>query len=197
MSNANSTPAPSAGKTQKPNKPYPDFPRLAHATCVWEKNIPRQDARLVTWGDPDAALKKYLEQKGAPHAGKKPRDADALTVKEFCNRFLNVKRTSVDSGELTHRSWQDDKDACMLAIEKFGKSRFVANLDPDDFQALRKSVVGKGGASRRQHEGNSYPFDRARARRTRSESKPHGRSCRRARAHPEPRPRSGMICRTC
>jgi integrase len=97
------------------------------------------------WDKPDSALKKYTEQKDALHAGKKPReDAEGYTVKMLCNDFLNAKQALVDSSELTHRSWQNYKETCVLVLEQFGKARLVADLDPDDFADLRKAMVGKG-----------------------------------------------------
>jgi hypothetical protein len=55
-------------------------------------------------------LKKYLEQKDALHAGRKPRsDTEALTVKELANRFLNAKQALVDTGALSPRTWAEYK----------------------------------------------------------------------------------------
>jgi integrase len=62
----------------------------------------------------------------------------------LCNDFLIAKRASVGAKELTQRSWDDYKAACELVIEKFGKARLVADLDPDDFAKLRGAMVGKG-----------------------------------------------------
>jgi hypothetical protein len=118
--------------------------RCTHATKRWAKKIRGRTLFFGPWDDPDGALKKYLAEKDALHAGRKPREASAgVTVKELCNRFLNAKQTSVDSGELT-RSWDDYKGACELVIEKLGKSRLVADLAPDDFEGLRAAMVKKG-----------------------------------------------------
>jgi integrase len=139
------TPA-AAGKPAKPNKPYPEFPLFPHATGRWAKKIRGKMHYFGPWADPDAALKKYLEQKEALHAGRKPREAPAgLTVKEMCNKFLRAKAASRDAGELTPRSWQDYKDACVLLVGHFGKGRFVADLDPEDFAELRKKMAGRWG----------------------------------------------------
>src|SRR5262249_48961617 len=101
------------------------------------------------WADPDGALKKYLEQKDALHAGKKPREAtEGLTVKELVNRFLNAKKLLVDGDELSPRTWTDYKDACTEVIDAFGKARLVADLDPDDFANLRKQMAKKWGPYR-------------------------------------------------
>lgn len=48
----------------------------------------------------DAALAKYLEQKDALHAGRKPRaEAETLTVKALANAFLNHMQALLDAGE--------------------------------------------------------------------------------------------------
>src|SRR3954452_13460474 len=110
----------------KPVKPYPDFPLFPHAAGVWAKKIRGKLHYFGPWADPDGALAKYLEQKDALHAGRKPRtEASGLTVKELCNSFLNHKQTLVDSAELAKRTWQDYKDATALLVDHFGKGRLV------------------------------------------------------------------------
>jgi integrase len=136
------TPAPSG----KPAKPYPEFPLTTHPAGYWCKKIRGKIHYFGPWADPDAALNKYLAEKDALHAGRKPRqDTDGLTVKELCNQFLNAKRALVESGELTNRSWQDYKDATDLIVSHFGKGRLVADLDPDDFAGLRRKLAKKWG----------------------------------------------------
>ena len=96
--------------------------------------------------DPDSALEKYLNQKDALHAGRKPRaGADAFTVKELANAFLNAKAASRDSGEIAPRTWEDYKAACDILIDNLGKRRLVADIGPDDFAALRKKLAKKWG----------------------------------------------------
>src|SRR5262249_48882366 len=119
MSNTHSTrPALSA----KPAKPYPEFPLTPHPTGCWCKKIRGKLHYFGTWDDPDGALKKYLEQRDALHAGRKPREeTDGVTVKTLANAFLNAKQALVDSGELSPRAWQDYKAACDLAVAAFSK----------------------------------------------------------------------------
>jgi integrase len=133
----------------RPTKPTPAFPLFAHAAGYWAKKIRGRLVYFGPWSDPDGALAKYLEQKDALHAGRKPREAtDGTTVKELVNRFLNQKRTLVDGGELSPRTWTDYKDACDQLVSEFGKTRLVADLDPDDFTALRKKMAKKWGPHR-------------------------------------------------
>jgi integrase len=130
----------------KPAKPYPDFPLFPHAAGVWAKKIRGKMHYFGPWSDPDGALKKYLAEKDALHAGRKPREAtEGVTLKELCNQFLHAKRALVDSGELTNRSWADYKAACDIIISRFGKGRLVADLDPEDFAALRAQMAKKWG----------------------------------------------------
>src|SRR5262249_17933157 len=97
-----------ATETAKPAKPYPEFPLTAHPAGYWCKKIRGKLHYFGPWADPDAALAKYLAQKDALHAGRKPReDLEGATVKDLCNQFLNAKAASRDAGELAPRSWQD------------------------------------------------------------------------------------------
>ena len=143
MSVKNSTTTPA---NDKPTKPRADFPLFPHATGRWAKKIRGKMHYFGPWADPGGALDKYVKEKDALHAGRKPREeSDGVTVKELCNRFLNAKQALVDSGELTRRSWDDYKAACALAVSHFGKGRLVSDLDPDDFAGLRKKLARKWG----------------------------------------------------
>jgi transposase InsO family protein len=89
--NHSTTPSPS-GKPTKPSKPYPAFPLTPHPSGRWCKKSRGKLHYFGQWDDPDAALKKYLEQKDALHAGRMPRpDADVVTVKKTVNAFLRAK----------------------------------------------------------------------------------------------------------
>jgi integrase len=135
-----------SGKPTKPAKPYPEFPLTAHPAGVWCKKIRGQLYYFGPWDDSDGALKNYLEQKDALHAGRKPREAnDGTTVKELCNAFLNAKQAAVDNGELSPRTFDGYRTACGFVIDQFGKARRVDDLDADDFAALRKQLAGRYG----------------------------------------------------
>src|SRR5262249_47668347 len=136
-------------KPAKPEKPSPDFPLFAHAAGVWAKKIRGRLHYFGPWSDPGGALKKYLEQKDALHAGRKPREAtEGTIVHELVNRFLNQKQALVDVGELAPRTWRDYKEACDEVVAAFGKRRLLADIDPDDFAALRNALAEKWGPHR-------------------------------------------------
>jgi len=149
MSEVHSTPPPSTDKPAKPNKPYLDFPLFAHAAGQWAKKIRGKMHYFGAWADPDAALKKYLEQKDALHAGRKPRpDTEGLTVKEAANAFLNAKGELRDAGELSPRTWAEYKAMADELVAHLGRARLVSDLDPDDFASLRNKLAKKWGPHR-------------------------------------------------
>src|SRR3954452_427438 len=135
-----------SSRPAKPTKPYPEFPLTAHPAGYWCKKIRGKIHYFGPWDDPDSALAKYLEQKDALHAGRKPREAtEGLMVKELVNRFLNAKRHAVDSGELSPRTWACYKEACDAVVAAVGKTRLVSDLDPEDFASLRNRLAKRYG----------------------------------------------------
>jgi integrase len=131
----------------RPNKPYPDFPLFPHATKRWAKKIRGALHYFGPWADPDGALARYLEQKDALHAGRKPRpdSDDALTVKALANAFLTRKLELRRAGELAPRTWAAYHETCELLVSQFGKGRLVEDLGPDDFAGLRARMAKSWG----------------------------------------------------
>jgi integrase len=133
----------------RPAKPYPDFPLFPHAAGVWAKKIRGKLHYFGPWGNPDAALAKYLEQKDDLLAGRTPRpDPEALTVKDAVNAFLNAKKALVDAGELSPRTWAEYKAMTDELVAHLGKTRLVADLGPQDFASLRNKLAKKWGPHR-------------------------------------------------
>lgn len=133
----------------KPNKPYPEFPLFPHATKRWAKKIRGQLHYFGPWDDPDAALNKYLADKDALHAGRKPKaETGALSLKVLANAFLNHKQGLLDAGELSPRTWATYKEATDLLVSRFGKHRLVEDLAQEDFATLRKYMAKRWGPVR-------------------------------------------------
>jgi integrase len=135
----------------KPAKPRPDFPLFPHATGRWAKKIRGQLHYFGPWDNPDGALSRYLAEKDALIAGRKPRsqeDTEALTLYRLSNKFLNAKKALVHSGELTSRTWDEYAEACKLIMKGFGKFRLVEDVQPDDFAKLRKAMAKRWGPHR-------------------------------------------------
>ncbi|HKB01714.1 MAG TPA: hypothetical protein VKD90_05820 [Gemmataceae bacterium] len=117
------------------------FPLWKHrGTGLWCK---KHKGEFYYFGaDKDAALKRYLAEWTDILAGRKPRqDANALTVKELVNTFLNARRDKVNSGELTPRTWAEYHLAADRIVDCFGRSRAVSDLRPADFGKLRATVA--------------------------------------------------------
>jgi integrase len=136
--------------SDKPAKPYPEFPLFPHATKRWAKKIRGKLYYFGSWADgPQAALDKYLAQKDDLHAGRLPRqEKTGLTVADLGNAFLNHKRHMMEGGELSPRTWQDYKDVTDLLVEHFGKGRLVSDIRQEDFAALRVRLSRRWGLVR-------------------------------------------------
>src|SRR5687768_3487969 len=125
--------------TDKPAKPYEDFPLFPHATRRWAKKIRGKMHYFVPWEDCQAAPAKHQAQKDDLFAGRKARGAsgDGLTVRDLLNRFLTSKKQLVDSNEITARTFADYYAVCERIKSAFGVSRLVSDLRPEDFEKLR------------------------------------------------------------
>jgi integrase len=133
----------------KPAKPYAEFPLFPHATGRWAKKIRGKLHYFGPWDDPQAALDKYLAEKDALHAGRKPRpDPEAVTVKDAVNAFCMAKKALVEAGELSELTMADYTLIGRLLLVQAGKGRLVADIGPDDFAALRKRLAKRWGPHR-------------------------------------------------
>src|SRR4051794_34917311 len=162
MSN-NSTGKPRSRKaTDRPKKPYPDFPLSPHASGAWQKKIRGKIHYFGKWGrrvngklvriegdDWKEALELYKSQADDLHAGRTPRvKTDGLTVSDLCNRFLSAKQRKQHSGELSSRMFAEYKETTDLLVAAFGKDRCVDDLAADDFEALRDAMAERWGPVR-------------------------------------------------
>jgi integrase len=126
----------------KPAKPYPEFPLYAHASGRWAKKIRGKTCFFGPWSDPHAALKRYLAEKDDLEAGRRPVvvAADALTVKEMVDAFLNARCLDVESGNLDRRTWKEYEDFGHRMVRVFGGQATVQALGPADFLTLKADL---------------------------------------------------------
>ena len=130
------------GKPAKPTKPYPDFPLTANGNGQWSKKIRGRVYYFGVWANPDAALRKYVDQRDDLHAGRTPRaQGDGLTVRDMCNRFLTAKEHVRETGEITNKTFQDYHRVCKMLVTSFGRDRLVDDLASDDFEGLRREMT--------------------------------------------------------
>ena len=137
-------------RPDKPAKPRPDFPLFPHAAGVWAKKIRGKMHYFGPWADPDGALAKYLEQKDALHAGRKPREPtpERRRSRTRPTPSSTPSRARLDAGELSPRTWREYKTACDEIVACFGKTRLLADVGPDDFADLRHKMAAKWGPVR-------------------------------------------------
>ena len=141
MSNRTKTP-----RTDKPQKPYPDFPLFPHATRRWAKKIRGKLCYFGPWDNPNAALDRYLNERDDLYAGRKPRTSrDGLTIRDLVNRFLTVKQQLLDTNEIVPRTFRDYHSTCSSITDAFGTTRVVEDLDSEDFEKLRANFAKTRG----------------------------------------------------
>jgi integrase len=134
--------APVQKTTNKPKKPYPDFPLFPHATRRWAKKIRGRLHYFGPWDDPDAALDRYIRERDDLYAGRKPRDeSTGASVADLCNRFLTAKQHLLDTSELAQCTFDDYFSTCSRIVRVFGRSRLVNDLRSDDFECLRSDIA--------------------------------------------------------
>lgn len=114
-------------------KPRPDFPLFPHRNGQWAKNVRGTIHYFGVWGDPEAALQKYLDQKDDLQAGRKPRGGseNGPEFADLLDEFLVAKRHLVETGELSIRSFKDYHLTCDRIVAAFGAKRLVAVLRSD------------------------------------------------------------------
>lgn len=132
----------SRSKVAKPAKPHADYPLFAHDNGQWCKKIRGRQIYFGPWGNPDAALTKWLAEKDYLLAGRTPpANLNGPTLRDLCNRFLTYKQSLVDTGELRPRSFADYHRVCGRILTSFGKERFLDDLTAEDFERLRGELA--------------------------------------------------------
>ncbi len=68
-----------------------------------------------------------------------------LTVRDLVNRFLTSKKSLLDSGELSPRTWSLYYTSCEHLVGSFGKTRLVGDLSREDFEKYRAKLAKTRG----------------------------------------------------
>src|SRR5262245_66053936 len=113
------------------------FPLWLHPIGQWCK---KHKGRPYYFGtDRDAALKRYVNEWPDIVAGKarKRSREKVVIVADAVNSFLTEKRSKVESGELTERTWAEYCAACDAVVDQFGRDASVTALRPSAFAARR------------------------------------------------------------
>jgi len=161
---SNSTPKRRSRKaSDRPKKPYADFPLTPHPSGTWQKKIRGKIHYFGRWARRvngkleriaadgwQEALEEYKAVADDLHAGRTPRgvQGDGLTVADLCNTFLTAKLRQREAGELAIRSLGEYRQTTDLIVAAFGKTRLVSDLAADDFEALRATMAERWGPVR-------------------------------------------------
>jgi integrase len=162
VSNKPTRKARSRKATDRPKKPYPNFPLTPHASGAWQKKILGKVHYFGKWakringklerieGDGwKEALALYKAQADDLHAGRTPRlQTDELTVADLCNRFLTAKTRKLEAGEIGPRMFGEYNATTDRLVARFGKTRRVDDLVADDFESLRADLAKQFGPVR-------------------------------------------------
>lgn len=125
----------------KPEKPYPGFPLTPHPNGQWCKKIRGHLHYFGAWGDGEAALHLYLDQKDDLCAGRKPRvNGDGMTLGLAMDHFLSAKKLLEQSGEISPRSYKDYERTCDQIAASLGQNRLLTDLDDTDLEKLRADL---------------------------------------------------------
>lgn len=115
--------------SEKPSKPYRDFPLTPHPNGQWCKRIKYKLYYFGQWSDPDGALKFYERVRDDLQNGRTPRLTDhGLTLKDLANLFIDAKLKAVRSGELAQISLDDYKRTCRRMFKYLSEHTLM--MDP-------------------------------------------------------------------
>lgn len=136
-----------SSKSEKPGKPYPEFPLFAHNNGQWAKKIRGKLRYFGAWSDWEGALREFQRTIHDLRAGREPDpiDSGGLSLLSLANKFLHARRQLVDSGELEERTWVEYKSVLKRLVDSLGRDACVSRLTPADFAELRASMVKKWG----------------------------------------------------
>jgi hypothetical protein len=142
-------------KAGRPPIPYPDFTLSPHANGRWQKKILGKVLYFGRWGRTrdgkmeripgdgwQEAVTLFNAQRDDLYAGRTPRvEAEGLTVRDLCNRFLTVKKHQLDAGDLAPRTFVEYEATANRLASTFGKDRLVTDLASDDFESLLADAI--------------------------------------------------------
>jgi hypothetical protein len=112
----------------------------------WCKKVRGKICNFEPGSNPDASLAKYLAENDDLYAGRTPRlDNGTVSIKDAKNVFLNLKKGTLESGELSPRTWLGCKEVTDLLVKHPGKGRLAAEVRSEDFAVLRGKMAKNWG----------------------------------------------------
>lgn len=140
-------------KKTKPAKPYKDFPLFPHVAGkgYWAKKIRGRLYYFGTWDEGwEVSLKRYETARESLYLGY-DLPSLGLSVLEGGKLFLTAKNQSLESGQITQKTFNEYEETAYLVAETLGTSRSVESLVPADFQRLHAVMSKRFGVYRLQN----------------------------------------------
>ena len=117
-----------------------DFPLFPSGNGLWAKKVRGRLHYFGPHADPEGALQRWNDFRD----GRTPK-AGGLALHEIVNPFLDEKKRLIQSGEITHRSFQDYYDTAVRLSKELGREMLVKEIRPEDFNAYRAKIAKKWG----------------------------------------------------
>lgn len=123
----------------------PKFPLNLHQSGQYRKRIRGRDYYFGT--DADQALEQYHHDRPFLEKGLQPppMGADIVVLKELCNQFLSHKKSQVQTGEITNRTFKDYYRSCELLLGHFGKTLPITMVDAQLLTQYRAKLAETRG----------------------------------------------------
>lgn len=121
-------------KSQKPDKPYPDFPLFAHNCGSWAAKIDGIMRYFGPWSDWKAALRKY-------HATV---DGPPNSLKACVDKYVESRRLLQQSGEISYQHFKDI-ERTLTSLSVFIGPKAIAGLTSENYGAWRAHVATTNG----------------------------------------------------
>jgi integrase len=145
---------------QKPDKPFEGFPLYPHGSGYWAKKIRGKTIYFGTWGEPEAALAKYQEEKDFWESGIDPRHgihSSALAsvspevgvrLGDGCNLFLDSVEARVGTGSLSQRSYADYKQTLARLLTILNRYTPINSISIQEWIRVHRELSkGRGPVS--------------------------------------------------
>lgn len=125
-------------RSEKPEKPAPDFPLSAHPCGQWAKKVHNKLHYFGPWDDPEGAIVE-LNRRWPEITGQLSKSTK-FTIKQMCDAFLDSKEVQVKKGRLKQRTWNDYRETADRLVRHFGSSREIESLGARDFESLFEAL---------------------------------------------------------
>ena len=120
-------------KTDKPAKPYPDFPLFAHNNGQWAREAQARCTTLAP-GDYKAALRKYHAFVNSPES-----------LKTCVAKYIESKTLLLSSDEISPRHLRDIKWTLASLSETIGPDKGIRDLKSADYGVWRTHIAKTNG----------------------------------------------------